>query len=98
MNAQSHFPLPVTVNKITLYWLNSALRTKAPESTLLDFEIIDEVYATCSKFHIRFDLDELATWKWMRQILTKPYASIVFSWSMAISSGSSMNPITSRNP
>ena len=58
MSAFPFRPLPVEVEEISRDWLTAALRSKAPEATVRDFEILDVVRATCTKIRIQLDMDE----------------------------------------
>jgi hypothetical protein len=58
MRNQGVFPLPITTDEVTAEWLTAALRTRAPDVTVLGAELIDANYGTCSKLRYRLDLDE----------------------------------------
>jgi hypothetical protein len=53
-----HRPLPVTLEEITREWLTAALRTRTPDVTVRDFEILDVNRGTCTKIRLRLDMDE----------------------------------------
>jgi hypothetical protein len=52
--------LPVTVGEITPEWLTAALRTRAPDVTVRDFEVVDIVHTTTTKVRLRLDRDDRA--------------------------------------
>lgn len=51
-------PLPVTLEEISPDWLTKALRTRAPDVTVRDCEILDIIRGTCTKIRLRLDMDE----------------------------------------
>src|SRR5687767_10995675 len=59
VQTRSHLPLPITIEEIDRNWLTSALRVKAPDVTVRDFEIVDVNHGTCTKIRLRLDLDEV---------------------------------------
>lgn len=58
MSGTSHRPLPITIEEITRDWLTAALRTRVPDATVRNFEIVDLMRSTCTKIRLRLDLDE----------------------------------------
>ena len=58
MVSASHRPLPITTEAITREWLTAALRTKAPNVTVRDFQIVDVIHATTTKMRLKVDLDD----------------------------------------
>lgn len=50
--------LPTTLDQITPEWLTGALRTRAPDVTVRDCEIVDVIRGTCTKVRLRLDLNE----------------------------------------
>lgn len=60
MPEADYLPLPITVEEITPEWVTAALRTRAPDVTIRDMEIVDTVFTTCSKIRLRLDRDEAA--------------------------------------
>jgi hypothetical protein len=58
MAQPDHFPLPVTVEEITRDWLTAALRTRAPEAAVRDFQIVDVIHSTTTKIRLKLDADE----------------------------------------
>jgi hypothetical protein len=58
MASMSHRPLPLTLEEITRDWLTAALRTKAPDVTVRDFQIVDVIRSTTTKIRLRLDLND----------------------------------------
>lgn len=58
MPGPSYFPLPVVIEEITAGWLTAALRQRAPDVTVLGFDIVDVLNTTTTKIRIRLRLDE----------------------------------------
>lgn len=58
MTRTSHRPLPITIEEITRDWLTAALRTKKPDVTVRDFQIVDVIRSTTTKIRLRLDLDD----------------------------------------
>ena len=58
MTETRHRPLPITVEEITRDWLTAALRTRTPDVTVRDFEVVDVNRGTCTKIRLRLSLDE----------------------------------------
>jgi hypothetical protein len=52
-------PLPVTIDQIDCAWLTAALRTRRPNVTVEDFEIVDINHGTCTKIRLRVDMDDV---------------------------------------
>jgi hypothetical protein len=55
-----YFPLPLSVEEITIDWLTAALRQRAASAGVLGFKIIDMVDTTTTKIRRRLQLDEPA--------------------------------------
>jgi len=55
-----YFPLPVTVEGVTAEWLTDALRQRTPGVTIRSAEVLDTVFATCSKIRLKLDRDDAA--------------------------------------
>lgn len=51
-------PLPVTIEEIDRDWLTAALRTRALNVSVRDFEIVDIKHGTCTKIRLRLEVDE----------------------------------------
>ena len=60
MEKADYRPLPITVEEITLDWLNAALRSQSPDITIRGFDIVDTSFTTCSKLRLRLDRDTAA--------------------------------------
>jgi hypothetical protein len=60
MAALLHRPLPIAIEQITREWLTAALRTKVPDATVRDFEIVNVVHSTTTKVRLKVDLNENA--------------------------------------
>jgi hypothetical protein len=58
LSGSAHFPLPITIEEINRDWLTSALRTKNPKVTVLDFEIVNVTYSTCTKIRLKLKLND----------------------------------------
>jgi hypothetical protein len=58
MAAPRHRPLPVTLEEITREWLTAALRTKVPDATVRNFEIVNVIHATTTKVRLKLDLND----------------------------------------
>lgn len=52
------FPLPLEIAEIDRDWLTRALRTRVPDATVRDFEMVDVMNGTCTKIRLRLDMDE----------------------------------------
>jgi hypothetical protein len=46
------------LEEITPDWLTAALRTRAPDATVRDLNVVDVVHSTTTKIRLRLDLDE----------------------------------------
>jgi hypothetical protein len=53
----SERPLPMTLEEIDRDWLEAALRTRAPQVRLKDFQVVDVLHGTCTKVRLQLDLD-----------------------------------------
>jgi len=60
MSDQGALPLPMTLEEITPAWLTSALRTRAPDATVRDCEIVKTYNTTGTIVWMKLDLDEAA--------------------------------------
>jgi len=49
------------VEEITPAWLTAALRTRAPDAVVRDFDVVDVLHTTTTKARLRLDLDAAAT-------------------------------------
>jgi hypothetical protein len=51
-------PLPTAIEEIDREWLTAALRTRAPDTAVEAFEIVDVMHGTCTKVRLRLELNE----------------------------------------
>jgi hypothetical protein len=52
------FPLPVEIEEIDRDWLTRALRVRAPDVTVRDFEMAEVIRGTCTKIRLRLNMDD----------------------------------------
>lgn len=58
MTIRGVFPLPTTLAEIDAEWVTLALRTRAPDVTVRQCELVDIIPGTCTKVRLRLDVDE----------------------------------------
>jgi hypothetical protein len=51
-------PLPLEIEEIDRDWLTQALRVRAPDVTVRDFEMAEIIRGTCTKIRLHLDMDE----------------------------------------